>query len=497
MARMFRTAIRAAIAVTILVAGQSFVGCAAEGITNETERPVAAGGAPAAGQSAAGADDSGIEQEAAGAPAMPSAGGSVGVLDTSPGGDGGAPDGSCVARVSKAEMVPLDMYIMLDVSGSMLDPTSAYDATGAPISKWQGIKSALAAFIEDESSHGIGVGIQYFPLIKPDVPSSCTSDADCGDSAPCQFHFCASSGVSCTKHADCGNSVLNPCVVAGQCGGFLCEAGDTCLIDNAAVPCVKLTTSTCQHIARCDPRAYAEPAQAIAPLPESGPALLASLEEQVIDPVNPTPTGPALSGALSAAKAWAKAHPSHRVVAVLATDGLANECSPLETTDLGKLAESALSGKPSVSTFTIGVFPTAALAKGQFVLNTIAEAGGSEQAFVIDTSHDLTLEFRAALDAVRSTQLACEFEIPEPAATEQLDYAKLNVNFKNGKKSSTLLYVADAAGCDPLSGGWYYDADPEVEDPTRIVVCPTTCATFESASSASVEIAVGCKTIVK
>jgi hypothetical protein len=48
-----------------------------------------------------------------------------------------------------------------------------------------------------------------------------------------------------------------------------------------------------------------------------------------------------------------------------------------------------------------------------------------------------------------------------------------------------------------LIGGWYYDTDPDVEDPSRIVVCPTTCATFGAASNASVEIAVGCATLVK
>ncbi|MEI9938367.1 MAG: hypothetical protein WDO69_14190 [Pseudomonadota bacterium] len=492
---MFRPAIRAIAAGVALVAGPSFVACAAVGNTNESDGdPVAARGGE---QAAGGADSAGSEDEG-GAPPARDEGDDPGDLNVSPNGDGGAPDDSCAARVSKAETVPLDMYIMLDVSGSMLDPTSAYDKTGTPISKWVGIKSALQTFIEDEGSDGIGVGIQYFPLIKPDVPISCSTDADCGDSAPCQLNFCYSSGVACTKNADCGSSFLNPCVVAGQCGGQLCAVGvDTCNIDDAPAPCEKLTTSTCQHIAKCDPASYAEPAEPIAPLPDAGPALLASLEQQVIDPVNPTPTGPALSGALLAAKTWAKTHPSHRVVAVLATDGLANECSPLETPDLGRLAADALAGKPSIGTFTIGVFPTAELAKGQFVLNTIASAGGTKQAFVIDTSHDLTVEFRAALDAVRSTQLACEFEIPEPEQGEQLDYSLVNVNFKNGKKASTLLYVADADGCDPLTGGWYYDTDPQVEDPTRIVVCPTTCATFESASAASVEIAVGCKTLVK
>lgn len=478
-----------------LIASLCSIGCAAKGNTNEIPpRPIAgAGGLPTAGADSAGAEEEG------GAVEPPSNGsGGTGNLAVSPNGDGGAPDESCAARVSKAETVPLDMYIMLDVSGSMLETTSSYDKMGMPISKWVGIKSALQAFIEDESSQGIGVGLQYFPLIKAGVPSSCTSDADCGDSAPCQFHFCASSGLSCTKNADCGNSVLNPCVVAGECGGLLCEAGaGSCLIDNAVVPCVQLTTSTCQHIAKCDPASYAEPAEPIAPLPDSGPALLASLEEQVIDPVNPTPTGPALSGALSAAKAWAKAHASHRVVTVLATDGVASECTPVDTADLGRLAAAAFAGRPSISTFTIGVFPTAAFAKGQFVLDTIASAGGSDKAFVIDTSHDLTVEFRAALDAVRNTQLACEFEIPAPEEHEQINYSLVNVNFKNGKKASPLLYVGDAAACDPLIGGWYYDTDPQVEDPTRIVVCPTTCSTFQAASSASVEIAVGCQTIVK
>lgn len=472
------------------------IGCAANGIDNDLPGSATAG---AGGKISSRAGDAGDGPEQAGAAPEPANGGSSGMssLITDPNGDGGAPDDSCAARVSKAELVPLDMYLMLDVSGSMLDSTSSYDKTGAPISKWVGMKTALEAFIEDESSEGLGIGIQYFPLVKPDVPSSCSSDADCGDSAPCQFHFCASSGLSCTKNEDCGGSVLNPCVVAGECAGLLCEAGSICVVGNAEVPCTKLTTSTCQHIAKCDPAAYAQPAESIAPLPGAGPGLIASLEAQVIDPVNPTPTGPALAGALSAAKAWSKAHPSHRVVAVLATDGAANECSPVDTADLGRLAEAARTAKPSITTFTIGIFPSATLAKGQYVLNTIATAGGSDKAFVIDTSHDLTVEFRAALDAVRNTQLGCEFELPRPEENEQVNYSQVNVQFKIGKKESTLPYVANADDCDPLAGGWYYDTDPEVEDPNRIVVCPTTCATFESASNASVEIAVGCKTIVK
>jgi len=448
-----------------------------------------------------------------GAPDTSGGKGGMAELNTDPNGDGGAPDQSCAADVSTAEAVPLDIYFMLDVSGSMLEGTSMYDGAGMPITKWAAIKTALQSFIEDDASKGLGVGIQYFPLIKATAPSSCTSDADCGDSAPCQFNFCYLTGAGCVTTADCGGSIFNPCVPAGECNGHLCVVGvDECPVDDPPaggeggeggasasgfVPCTKLTTSVCQHTARCDTASYAEPAEAIAALPEAGPGLLASLDAQVVDPYSQTPTGPALSGALKQARTWALAHADHRVVAVLATDGLPNECSPSGIADLAKLAAAGLAATPSLNTFTIGIFSSAGLAKGQAALNSIASAGGTKAALIVDTSHDVASLFRDALDTIRATQLACEFKIPEPKASETLDYKQVNVDYRTGKKSSALYYVGNAEECDPLNGGWYYDTDPEVADPTRIVVCPTTCTTFRSATNASVEIGVGCQTIVK
>jgi len=58
--------------------------------------------------------------------------------------------------------------------------------------------------------------------------------------------------------------------------------------------------------------------------------------------------------------------------------------------------------------------------------------------------------------------------------------------------------VTSAAGCDATNGGWYYDVEPSVGTPTKIIACPSTCSAFEAApSGASVSIQLGCDTVIK
>src|SRR4029079_1874740 len=73
-------------------------------------------------------------------------GGNIIVNPTSSGGNGagGAPD--CAGQTSTAELVPLDIYIMLDKSGSMTEKTGA-GANGPP--KWDAVTQALNAFFND------------------------------------------------------------------------------------------------------------------------------------------------------------------------------------------------------------------------------------------------------------------------------------------------------------------------------------------------------------
>lgn len=82
-------------------------------------------------------------------------GGAGGLLfDAGGGGSGGGlTDASaCAAQATKGQLTPLDLFMMVDQSGSM---------QGA---KWQAVVSGITAFVSDPAADGIGVGIQFFPI---------------------------------------------------------------------------------------------------------------------------------------------------------------------------------------------------------------------------------------------------------------------------------------------------------------------------------------------
>jgi hypothetical protein len=77
--------------------------------------------------------------------------------DASLTGDDDAGAAACGAETRKAETTPLDMVIMMDRSGSMIESVPG----GV---KWDLLVSALRSFVESPDSRGIGVGLQYFGL---------------------------------------------------------------------------------------------------------------------------------------------------------------------------------------------------------------------------------------------------------------------------------------------------------------------------------------------
>jgi len=420
------------------------------------------------------------------------------------GGDGE----SCAAQVSNGKLVPLDMYIMLDISGSMLE------LTANNVTKWDAVKNALETFLKDQNSAGLGVGLQYFPQLKPNAPSSCTNDASCGDSGPCFTQFCLGyinyGVVACSTDADCPTVRVNgrlvngaPCSALTDCSGnkdYVCpKVGNGCLDEagNDIGQCELATHFTCEHTTNCDATAYSTPADPIAALPGAATALIASIDGTT--PNGDTPTGPALTGAIQQATAWAKAHPDHRVVAVMATDGLPTECTPTDINQVGAIAAQGVASNPSINTFVIGVFGPADVSDGAPQnLDTIAQDGGTDSAFIVDTTQDVTAQFLAALDAIRGGKLECAFQIPEPSSGQQLDYTRVNVQVSSpGQADTVLYYVGSAAKCDAKSGGWYYDVDPAAGTPSQIITCASSCTAFQAEKDASVQIALGCQTIVK
>lgn len=469
----------------------------------------------------------------------------------------------CLGETRQAEAIGLDMFVMLDISASMLDVLPQLNLFSAPRTKWDAVRQALSTFIQAPETNDIGIGIQYFPQIREGVPFTCTANAACGaNGGPCSNSLCvqddqlvdptgefppltfvrAADGdvTYCNGNADCpGGSFCRS--IAGQCvfsAGVLPEAPNGSFLDVSDDPativeplctgqndCQGIPATTCEEIGicqnqlvlcsatidcppgagacgafpygcvnqtQCEAAAYAAPAVPISDDPDRSAALLASLETQV--PNGLTPTGPALSGALDHARAWSEQNLGRQVVTVLATDGFPTECAPVEIPDIAGIAEAATSADRPVRTFVIGVFSTADLgADGEQRLDELARAGGTDEAFIINTGGNVVTDFANALNEIRDRTVSCEFQLGETAT---LDFDRVNLRVTDASGSATdLVSVGDASACGSNGQGWYYVRDTS-GTPLQINVCPSTCSDFMG-DGVRVDLQIGCETRIQ
>ncbi|MEO6776917.1 MAG: vWA domain-containing protein [Kofleriaceae bacterium] len=340
---------------------------------------------------------------------------------------------ACATSIVKADKIPLDLYVMLDRSSSMTDSVSGGGT------KWSTVTSALGAFVQQPGLDGVSVGIQYFG-----VPAG---------GATCSV-------LTCTANADCGAAACGPCV-AGFCVGLVTSGDDSCTASD-----------------------YATAAVEIAPLPGAASSIVSSMSMH--SPTTGTPTSAALQGAVDHAKAWKQSHPSDAVVAVLATDGDPGECDT-SLPNIDAIAAAALAATPSVLTFVIGVGPSLAS------LNGIAAAGGTTQAFLVDTGGNVNQQFLDAMNAIRHAALGCQYLIPTPTNGSP-NFDEVNVVYQPmGGNAQTFPKVMDAASCPANGDGWYYD-DPA--NPTQIILCPSSCTLVEGDMTGEVDVTLGCSTVI-
>lgn len=198
-----------------------------------------------------------------------------------------------------------------------------------------------------------------------------------------------------------------------------------------------------------------------------------------------TPMYGALKGALMAATAYQDAHPTHKVVLVLATDGDPNGCQGQTIDEIAALAKSARDYN-GVLTYVIGCV-------GSTIANLdkIAVAGGTTAAY--DITMDIN-QFSAKIAEIRTAELGCDFAIPAPPNSQQLDPDKVNFSYtpKGMGTPKILLRSSDLAHCNNKPG-WYYDSNAA---PTKIVLCPASCATVQADSTAQVSVLFGCKSLI-
>jgi hypothetical protein len=335
-------------------------------------------------------------------------------------GGGLQPQNVCAGVVHEGERLPLDMYFLVDLSGSMAE-------RGAGGSKWDLVSRALMAFLSEPRNADIGVGIGYFPLA---APLTCVAgDEGC---------FCI--------------PLVNLC---------LPNFGGSCAIGDYAAPAVPLS------------------------LPPQPQLVVGSIASQIL--AGGTPTRPALEGALEYATSWASTNPGRRTAVVLATDGDPTGCIPNQPQDAAALAAAALNGPHRIQTFVIGV--------GQSLtsLNLVAEAGGTTQAFLTDTSGNLVQELADALAKIRNQASPCAFELAGQSSMEIIDPNQVNVRYVPPGATAPIVVAKTNSGSASecgSQGGWHYD-NPEA--PSRIELCDATCA---AAAGARLEVEFGCQTII-
>jgi hypothetical protein len=345
-----------------------------------------------------------------------------------PVGDGGVQ--GCATDSTKAQKLPLDMYILLDQSDSMSE--SVQGGT-----KWDAVTGALKTFLGQPLTD-VYAGLQYFPVTSGSgtcTKASCWSDSDCG--------------------AGCG-----PCSWF-SCKGYSPPGEDSCTASD-----------------------YAKPDVEIAALPGVASAISDSIK--LHSPNSSTPTSAALQGGIDHALDWAKSHPQHVVIVVMATDGEPMECDT-DLNNIDAIATAGVSGSPKVLTFVIGV------GSSLDNLNGIASSGGTGQAFMVDTGGDVNKQFLDALNKIRGAALGCNYSIPKPQSGTP-DYTKVNVQYTPGGGAPAYLpQVADKAQCPAGKDAWYYD-DPKT--PQQIILCDSTCTKVEADSTGEVDVVLGCETII-
>jgi Mg-chelatase subunit ChlD len=408
----------------------------------------------------------------------------------------GAPDlappmaETCAEESHAPTRVPLDVFILLDGSGSMSLQIGMK-------TKLQIVRDAINAFLADPNSAGLGVGLSIFPSV-----TTCETDADC----PMNGTFagrCTGYDSGCvvpgqkTATRVCSPAVTacpapSTCVKVGRCPdpvftGY-CTIGSTCASGADCMPMVR--TCSTPFNADCTGARYAKPLVTFGELPGALPALKTALDLR--QPTGGTPLAEALKGTLPLLKTYMAAHPDRRVVLLIASDGAPDGFCEGQMGILAGLRE-ANAAMPSLSTYGIGVFGAVDFANGRMLMDDIATAGGTMKPYVLDQNTNLAETFLKALSEIRGSALPCEFMIP--TGNTAIDYDKVNLRWKNAAGEETVGYVGSPDRCDPQKGGWHYDVDPKTGGkPTRVVVCPATCTKLKSDDSGKVDLRFGCKT---
>jgi hypothetical protein len=258
----------------------------------------------------------------------------------------------------------------------------------------------------------------------------------------------------------------------------------------------------------CSGAGYDVPAVPMGALPGNASAITSYLSTAAPIGIG-TPIEAALNGAVnycSAFKQDTSANPEGlNCVVVFVSDGAPNGCSG-NFELISEIAGAAYTNN-GVRTFAIG------MQGADFdLLNMIGQKGegdctpsdsntwacdvtaGSNFLEALELIRDTVIRMETKIET-RTQVVDCEWVIPEPPEGQSFDRDMVNFQITSGVNGDTRLVprVDSADRCASVSEGWHYD---NMEEPTRIIVCPQTCEVVRAAEQARIDILLGCESVV-
>jgi hypothetical protein len=132
---------------------------------------------------------------------------------------------------------------------------------------------------------------------------------------------------------------------------------------------------------------------------------------------------------------------------------------------------------------------------GTVYANLVQQTQGAQGQICVDNWQPVFTAITTAV--VTGSKVSCEYAIPDPGAGQTLDPNKVNVDYLPGGNPppQAILRVNTLADCGGGGqGGWYYDDNA---NPTKIILCPSTCTAVQSDPAAKIDVKFGCESVFK
>jgi hypothetical protein len=172
---------------------------------------------------------------------------------------------------------------------------------------------------------------------------------------------------------------------------------------------------------------------------------------------------------------------------VMVTDGVPEQCQGAN--DIQLVADAVRNS--GIQTFVIGVAnpPGDAMPNNLPNLDLVAQAGGTDHAFIIATGNpaQTQAEFKAVIDDIRGISLACNMEIPLPPVGTVFVPEQVNVIY--GSDTANGLRLSYDPDCS-VPDAWHYD---DAANPSSIVLCGESCQRAQRDASATLRVEFGCE----